>query len=278
MGWNMTKISKKLALRLAALCAVTIGLSGCTYGMGLGYYDDGYAYYDCDPYSQFDSYYACDNGYGFYNIGFGGGWYDSYWYPGYGYYIFDNYGRRHNMGDHHRRYWGERRQQWSREHRGRDGRHRGGRDGYGYSNRTDQNIGWPESNGGRRSSRAGVPADTQPQPGAVPDIPRNERGDGRREGSGNGRRDRWQGGNQGAAPAAAPQPVAQPRQPRADNPGRGRGGWQPPANDGARSRGNVEQPAAPRAAPQPRAERPARQAPQTRQAPSRQSENSTRPD
>ena len=84
----MATISKKLGLKLAALTAATVGLSGCVYDMGLGYASDPYGYgydsYNCDPYSPFDSYYACDSGLGFYNIGFGGGWYDNYWYPGYG--------------------------------------------------------------------------------------------------------------------------------------------------------------------------------------------------
>lgn len=108
----MIKIGKGLATKLALLGAATIGLSGCYYDMGMGYYDNGYASYDCDPYSPFDRYYDCDYGYGFSNIGYGGGWYDSYWYPGYGMFIFDSYGRRHNMRDHDRRYWGERRHNW----------------------------------------------------------------------------------------------------------------------------------------------------------------------
>ena len=134
----MTFISKKLGLRLAALTAATIGLSGCVYDVGLGYASDGYGYndYNCDPYSAFDSYYDCDNSYGFYNIGFGGGWYDSFWYPGHGYYVFDNYGRRFNMRDNHRRYWGDRRQRWYRDNRGHDG----GR-GYGHGRNHDDRRG-----------------------------------------------------------------------------------------------------------------------------------------
>ena len=59
-----------------------------------GFYNDGYA---CDPYGGYDAYYDCDYGQGFANIGFGGGWYDSYFYPGYGFFLFDHVGRRYPM-------------------------------------------------------------------------------------------------------------------------------------------------------------------------------------
>jgi hypothetical protein len=122
----------KALLKVAALTAIGIGTSACVYDMGLGYASDGYygdGYYGdadgCDPYGGYDSYYQCDYGSGFNNIGYGGGWYDNYWYPGYGFFLFDNGGRRYPMRDHHRRYWGEKRHNWYREHRGRN--HDGGR-------------------------------------------------------------------------------------------------------------------------------------------------------
>ncbi|MET0180880.1 MAG: hypothetical protein ABW194_10430, partial [Novosphingobium sp.] len=37
------------------------------------------------------------------------GWYDGFYYPGTGYYIYDNGGRRHRWSDGHRRYWEGRR-------------------------------------------------------------------------------------------------------------------------------------------------------------------------
>ena len=259
----MTKISKKLFARLAVLSVATVGLSGCVYDMGLGYYDDGYASnsYDCDPYAPFNSYYACDSGYGFYNIGFGGGWYDNYWYPGYGYYIFDNGGRRYNMQDRYRRYWGEQRHQWYRNHHGREDGYRDGRGrdddrrghGNGYrdgSRGTDQPIGWPESHGGRRDERSGRPPQPAPPPGdAVGRDDWEGRGgnrDGRREGR-RGNRDGWRNGNApvpGADAVPQPQPQAQPQpegRPRGDNPGRGGGNgngggggrWQPPSGGSA---------------------------------------------
>jgi hypothetical protein len=278
MGWNMARISKKLAARLAALSVATVGLSGCVYDMGLGYASDGY--YECDPYAPFDSYYDCDSSYGFYNIGFGGGWYDSFWYPGYGYYVFDNYGRRFNMHDHHRRYWGDRRHRWYREHHGRnrghDGDRRRGRGhGYGYNNSdegaVDQPIAWPERGGGRRGERAG----REPRPTPPPAIGGNEEWrdrDGRRERrrDGEGRRGEWRGGNAASAPidaAPAPQPTARPSRDRGgDNPGRGGGRWQQPSGGGQQS-GAYQPPATPRSAPPPPAPRSAPPAPRVPPAP-----------
>jgi hypothetical protein len=278
-------ISRKLGLRLAALTAATVGLSGCVYDVGLGYASDDFGYndYDCDPYSPFDRYYACDNSYGFYNIGFGGGWYDSFWYPGHGYYVFDNYGRRFNMRDNHRRYWGDRRQRWFRDNRGHDNGYGHGRshdNGYGYGrgrdhddrrgdgrghdrrddrgrgdgrNATnggvDQPIGWPEGNGGRRDERPGRRAEPTSPPGAVGDGDWGRRGDGPRGGRGDGRRGRdgIQGnGGQGndAVQQPMPQPLARPGPDRRDE-GRGRG-------DGGGS-GRYQQPSndAPQSAPPP---------------------------
>lgn len=216
------KLGAKALLRIAALGAAGLAVSGCTYDMGLGYASDGYGsgYYDCDPYSPFDSYYDCDNGYGFSNIGYGGGWYDNYWYPGYGFYLFDNYGQRYNMRDNHRRYWGERRHSWYRENRGR---HDGGgrRDGRGYTDggRGMDQIGWPERNGGR--VRDGDRSD------------RNRGGDRRDRGRG------WQGG-EGNGANAIPTPTPEAASGESSGRGRGegrrnRGGYRPAwgGNDGA---------------------------------------------
>lgn len=77
----------------AALFAASaaFALSGCVtddygYGsVGVGY---GSGYYAGDPYW---------------------GWYDNYYYPGTGYYIYDRGGKRHRWSDNHRRYWEGRR-------------------------------------------------------------------------------------------------------------------------------------------------------------------------
>lgn len=121
----MTHSAIPKLLKSAIAAGALLGLGGCMYG-GTGYYGDGYVNnqrYDCDPYAPFDDYYACDYGYGFANIGFGGGWYDQYYYPGYGVYVFDRGGRRHAMRAHDRRYWARQRAAYGGRHvRDRDHR------------------------------------------------------------------------------------------------------------------------------------------------------------
>lgn len=114
-------------------------MSGYVYNVGLGcasdgYYDDAYG---CDPYCGYDAYYNCNYGQAFSNIGFGGGLYDNYYYPGHGILLFNTFGRRYPMREQYRRYWTERRHNWYREHRGRDlGSNRyEGRDGWRASRR-----------------------------------------------------------------------------------------------------------------------------------------------
>lgn len=118
-------IRTRTLLHAALLMGAGAGLSGCVYDLGLGFASDGYydEYddgYGCDPYGGYNAYYDCDFGQGFGNIGFGGGWYDNYYYPGYGIFLFDNGGRRYPMREQYRRYWGEMRHNWYRGHRGRD--------------------------------------------------------------------------------------------------------------------------------------------------------------
>jgi hypothetical protein len=133
----MTKFSSRIGLksiaRIAAITGLGFAVSGCVYdaGLGLGYASDGYnSGYGCDAYSDFDNYYDCDYGAGFNNIGYGGGWYSNYYYPGYGYFVFDNYGRRYQMHRDHQRYWGGQRFNWYRQngrgHHNGGGRHDGG--------------------------------------------------------------------------------------------------------------------------------------------------------
>ena len=62
---------------------------------------------------------ATDDGYGYggVSVGYGSGyygdpywgWYDNYYYPGTGYYIYDRGGARHSWNDSQRRYWESRR-------------------------------------------------------------------------------------------------------------------------------------------------------------------------
>lgn len=253
-------VSKTL-FRSALLIAASIGLSGCVYDVGLGYasdsyYDRGYAggdYYNrgysCDPFGGYDAYYNCDYGQGFANIGFGGGWYENYYYPGYGFFLFDNVGRRYPMGDHHRRYWGERRHYHYREHRRRN------RDDRGYEGR---------ETGYTNDATSGVIARSEQVDGRVGagiESGRERRREGRRS-----RMDQWQdvGGN---GSSAVPVPSLETIQ----EPGRGRSrldrAVRPNPNSDGMNTGSVapqrapqnimteQNPPAPRAMPAPRLER-----------------------
>jgi hypothetical protein len=129
-----SSIGSVKALRMTALAALGMSVSACNYdgGVGIGYASGGgYSGYQCDPYSPFDNYYDCDYGYGFSNIGYGGGWYNGFYYPGYGTYLFDNYGQRYGMQNDYRRYWAQRRYDWNRgdrhDNRGYQGGYQGGR-------------------------------------------------------------------------------------------------------------------------------------------------------
>lgn len=119
-------------LRRTALALATTMLGGCYYG-DLGTASsyaayDGYcaerdedAYYGDPGYGYDGTGYGCydprDYSTGFVQIGFGGGWYQDYYYPGYGLFVFDRAGARHAMRRDHRDYWGSRRAWW-RQHRG----------------------------------------------------------------------------------------------------------------------------------------------------------------
>ena len=112
---------RSLAMTLGALATTALG--GCYYGdvygssyasggdcasrYGADYYDyDGYAYDDGYGYDCYD---ASDYGGGFAQIGFGGGWYDNYYYPGYGLWLFDSYRNRYPLRGQYLNYWGGRR-------------------------------------------------------------------------------------------------------------------------------------------------------------------------
>ncbi|MEA3040564.1 MAG: hypothetical protein QOC65_53, partial [Sphingomonadales bacterium] len=90
------------------LLASSLGLGACAYdgyGYGRGYASVGYGGY-CDPY-----YDDCYGGGGYYGDPWYG-WYDGYYYPGFGFYIYDQYRRPYRWDDHHRRYWESRRGRW----------------------------------------------------------------------------------------------------------------------------------------------------------------------
>jgi hypothetical protein len=96
-------------MRIPFICltaAGAIALGGCTYGglgLGYGYGDYGYGGYGYSPYGYYGSPYY---GAGYYG-GFGSpwGWYDNYYYPGTGIYVYDSYRRPRIWTDSQRRYW-----------------------------------------------------------------------------------------------------------------------------------------------------------------------------
>jgi hypothetical protein len=106
---------------ISLVAAGALALGGCAYGdlgMGLGYgygspyygspyygYGYGSPYYGAGYYGSpyYGGSYYGGLGYG----GFGSpfGWYDNYYYPGTGYYVYDSYRRPHVMTTTQRAYW-----------------------------------------------------------------------------------------------------------------------------------------------------------------------------
>ncbi len=242
--------SLKRPLSIALGAVATTMLGGCYYGdvygasyasggdcssrYGDAYYDyDGYAYDDGYGYDCYD---ASDYGGGFVNIGFGGGWYDDYYYPGYGMWMFDNYRNRYPLRGQYLNYWGGRRAWW---------KHHGGRNDWkpgrpGGWNRGDRD------NDGPRGTRPGRP--NRPGDGAT-GAPPGSNNPGRP-----GRPD-WGGGRPRPVPqegtAGRPRPIPtcpRPSPAMFSTPRGDRGGARPP-----------RQRPAPSAMPDraPRAERPA---------------------
>ena len=127
MGYRTWFAGGKM-FKMAAASVMAVGLSGCAtmygggYGYNDGYYDDGYGYDDgyndgyYDDGYGYDDYYYDDYRLGYPNIGFGGGWYNNYYYPGYGTYLYDRSGQYWLMNQYYRNYWGYWRDNWGRNH------------------------------------------------------------------------------------------------------------------------------------------------------------------
>lgn len=93
--------------------AATTGLGACTaydpYGyngvsVGVGYGSP----YSSYGYGYGQPYYGVGYGYPYYGGGYGNpyyGWYDGYYYPGTGYYVYDRRGSRQRWSDQQRRFW-----------------------------------------------------------------------------------------------------------------------------------------------------------------------------
>ena len=111
---------------ISLLAASSLALGGCAYnglGMGLGYgygdYGYGYGNYGYSSYGYYGSPYYSRLGYGspYYGLGSYGswygspwGWYDNFYYPGTGIYVYDVYRRPYVWTDSQKRYWTTRRQ------------------------------------------------------------------------------------------------------------------------------------------------------------------------
>lgn len=162
----MASMKKRLAAAVAA-AGLSLGLGGCMgdYGYGgVGYASDYYGGYG-DGYGYGYGPSLAYGGYGGY-----GGWYNDFYYPGTGIYVFDRSGHRSRWNDGQRRYWEGRRGQ---------GQGRGAQ--------------WQ----GRGAQWQGQRADWQGQRG--PGRPGGER-PGRDQSYGrgdNGQRGGWQGNRQG---------------------------------------------------------------------------------
>jgi hypothetical protein len=97
---------------ISIMAAGALALGGCAYGdfgYGLGY--GGY-YGD---YGYGSPYYGLGYGSPYYGYGLGYepfGWYDNFYYPGTGIYVYDSNRHRHRWSGDQERYWSSRRTQW----------------------------------------------------------------------------------------------------------------------------------------------------------------------
>lgn len=171
----MAPVQKRKTLPLlAAGLAGLMALSGCATDGAYSGMDVGVGYYGGGGY--YDPWYG-PAGYGPSGYGYGG-WYDDYYYPGNGYYVYDRRGARHRWSDSQRSYWERRREA-----------HRGDRDGNWRDGDRGNRPGWQGRPNGNWQGR---PRDGQADAG---------RGDGRR--TWGGTRGQWR--NDGAANSGEPQ-------------------------------------------------------------------------
>jgi hypothetical protein len=105
---------------ISLLAAGALALGGCAYGDlgyggGYGGYYGGYGPYGGYGYGGSSISIGYSNGYySPYGYGYGGygspyyGWYDNFYYPGTGYYVYDTYRRPHRMTSRQHSYWSRR--------------------------------------------------------------------------------------------------------------------------------------------------------------------------
>lgn len=224
---------------LAAMgLASALALGGC--------YDDGYGYGGVSVGSGYygnGGYYDPYYGPGYYQPGLYTGWYDGFYYPGSGYYVYDRGGRRQRWSDSQRRYWEARRAE-RRADRGNDGRWANGRPGWN----GDRN-GWRGDRDGRWRGRD---RDSDGRPGnwARPNPTTPPNGGVTTPGTNDPGRSGWRGGwrgNDGARPTPQPglrdpqmgrpernwgnRPSGGPRMGRPSSPGGNRGMAMPRARE-----------------------------------------------
>lgn len=101
------------ALSLSACIDDGYGYGGLSVGYGsAGYYDP---YYDGYGYGGYG--YGSGYGYGYASPSYFG-WYNNFYYPGTGYYVYDRYRRPYRMNQRQSRYWNERRRTFYGANRG----------------------------------------------------------------------------------------------------------------------------------------------------------------
>ena len=197
---------KRMGLTVA-LIGAGLGIGGCADRYGYGGVSAGYGYAD-----------GYDRGFGYgpagqYGYGNGApsyfGWYNDFYYPGAGVYVYDRYRRPYRWNDGQRRYWQGRRDGG----RGGDRRNWNGFDrssgGPAFSGRgprpgqvapAPNGIGRFGPGGGRQSYRdRGFGGRQSPTPGVnAPDTPRavtpSVQGDAGQRSWGGGARSGWRGG------------------------------------------------------------------------------------
>jgi hypothetical protein len=140
--------SRFAKLILPAAAALTLG--GCG-GYGYGGVDIGYGGYN--------SYYD-DDYYGYYSSQPYWGWYNGYYYPGTGVYVYDRYNRRIPWNAYQRSYWLGRQNYWRARpdwsNRGFRDNWRGYRqDGRQWQGRDNDRRDWRGRGDGRRDGRRG---------------------------------------------------------------------------------------------------------------------------
>jgi len=159
-----------------AACTDGYGYSGVSLGYGAGGYGSG-GYYG-DPYNNGYGY-----GNGYYDSAYGSpyyGWYNDFYYPGTGIYVYDQYRRPYRWNNTQQRYWQNRRNNWrgDRNYQNNWGNFQrdGNRDGR-YDGRRDGRLDGRRDNYGDRGTRRydGNRGSYAPAPGVNGAVGRDDR-------------------------------------------------------------------------------------------------------